>query len=302
VIRNLTAFYNARGKASEETGNLYDRWITALALQWADDVRPPDGARDENIWRAKRLQTGLASWATLRHATVLVNERTAAECGEGGFEEIVVRPPRGYVEPDPATFGAIAGLLEAAVKHVSQDVLKVPDITNEYDTKRSESLRQGITRRLQETAKKARQFQAMAEKELRGEALTSEEYEEILYVGRVAEHNFLVFKSLGNENYALSTPDPIPKIADVSGGGKYDMPFLMAAVGKPTEWDHVVPFFGRHQLVKGAVYSYYEFASKRLLNDKEWLGMVKSQPRPTWVQPYFTSEEPKEAPWPRGSR
>ena len=62
-------------------------------------------------WAAKRLQTGLASWATLRHASVLVNDRTAAECGEAGFEPIIMTPPRGYVEPDPKSFEAIARVL-----------------------------------------------------------------------------------------------------------------------------------------------------------------------------------------------
>jgi hypothetical protein len=63
--------------------NLYDEWLDALAVQWADEAEFPE-VKDGTLWRAKRLQTGLASWATLRHATVLVNERSAAECGEGG--------------------------------------------------------------------------------------------------------------------------------------------------------------------------------------------------------------------------
>ncbi len=91
--------------------DLYDAWINALAMQWANDATFPGNAQDA-LWSTKRIQTGLASWATLRHATVLVNERTTAECGEGGFEAIVLRPPRGYVEPDPKTFEAIALLFD----------------------------------------------------------------------------------------------------------------------------------------------------------------------------------------------
>jgi hypothetical protein len=293
AIRNLTKLFDSKGKAAQKSENLYDRWITALALQWADDVRPPDGARDEKIWRAKRLQTGLASWATLRHATVLVNERTGAEAGEGGadFELIIMRPPRGYVEPDPRTFGAIADLFETAAKHIGTDMFKERN-TKDGQNDGSESERQGIIRRLTETIAKARLFQSMAEKEIRGEILTDDEYEEIRHVGRVAEHHFKIFKSLANTEYALSEPDPMPKIADVAGDPAIS-PYLMAAVGKPTEWVHVVPFFGRHQLVKGSVYSYYEFESQRLLNDNEWREMVKSQPRPQWVQPFFVNEEPK---------
>ena len=59
----------------------------------------------------------------------------------------------------------------------------------------------------------------------------------------------------------------MPKIADVAGGGPYRIPFLMAAVGRPMEWDHIVPYFGRRQVTKGAVYSYYEFVSEQLMDD-----------------------------------
>lgn len=250
------------------------------------------------LWKTKRLQTGLASWATLRHATVLVNERTGAECGEGGFEEIVLQPPRGYVEPDPKTFGAVADLFGRLAQSIesSEDFRQgaIPD----EDDRNSESLRQGILRRLKETASKARLFQSMAEKELRGEELTPQEYEEILYVGRLAEHHFLVFKSLANKDLGLSTPDPMPKIVDVAGGRI--VPLLEAGVGRPMEWDQIVPFYGRREIVKGSVYSYYEFTSRTLLNDSEWLQKLNSQPRPDWVKPYTSSKElscPAKAPF-----
>ena len=38
---------------------------------------------EDSLWKAKRLQTGLASWATLRHATVLVNEQIRRRGGRG---------------------------------------------------------------------------------------------------------------------------------------------------------------------------------------------------------------------------
>ena len=280
------------------TTNLYDAWMNALAIQWTDDVSFPGVGSSSMLWKTKRLQTGLASWATLRHATVLVNERTGAECGEGGFEEIVLQPPRGYVEPDPKTFGAVADLFGRLAQSIesSEDFRQgaIPD----EDDRNSESLRQGILRRLKETASKARLFQSMAEKELRGEELTPQEYEEILYVGRLAEHHFLVFKSLANKDLGLSTPDPMPKIVDVAGGRI--VPLLEAGVGRPMEWDQIVPFYGRREIVKGSVYSYYEFTSRTLLNDSEWLQKLNSQPRPDWVKPYTSSKElscPAKAPF-----
>jgi hypothetical protein len=38
--------------------------------------------------------------------------------------------------------------------------------------------------------------------------LSNAEYEEILYIGRIAEHHLLIFKSLASQEHALSNPSP----------------------------------------------------------------------------------------------
>jgi Protein of unknown function (DUF3160) len=256
---------------------LYESWLRLLALQWSDAKDTPAPTFSSTLWGTKRLQTGLASWATLRHATTLVNERIAAQCGEGGFEAIVLRPPRGYVEPDAAFFAAAARLfeqMEAAVRGLGNIDVQDKDHIAE-DTPPPD----GVARRLQLTAQQARLFETIARKELRGEALSEAEYEAILLVARVAEHHLLVFKSLSNKDLALSNPDPMMKIADVAGDG----PLLMAAVGRPLQWDQIVPYFGRRAIVKGSVYSYYEFTAPGALDDSAWRARVDAQPRPAWV-------------------
>jgi hypothetical protein len=293
-----------KSEAEQGTGDLslYHQWINALGKQWAEDVVDTAGKQDQ-IWRAKRLQTGLASWTTLRHTTVLVNERTAAECGEGGFEEILLRPPRGAVEPDPAAFEAIAGLFDAADKLVGNQIGS-PQSLIPSDSSMRETLRTGIKKRLSEVAQKARLFQKIADKEVRGIPLTNEDYEEILYVGRVAEHNFLVFKSLANKDLALSNPDPVSKIVDISGGTNDVKQYLLSAVGRPMEWDWIVPFYGRREIVKGSIYSYYEFLWPKPMTDQEWRTMlapdasknksmdVTNRPafngRPSWVSRFVS--------------
>lgn len=288
VIENLKQNFTVSSKKADFKENLYNQWMDAMAVQWADFVHSTNGMKGNDLWQTKRLQTGLATWATLRHATVLVNERTAAECGEGGFEEILMRAPRGYVEPDPYTFEAIADLFDSAVKYVSKNIAGKSDIKEDYSSEKR-SLYDGIVARLKETAQEARKFKSMAEKERKGESLTNEENEKILYVSRVGEHLFLVFNSLSNKDYALSTPDPMAKIADVAGDGTLS-PYLMSAVGNPMEWDYVVPFYGRHQIVKGSVYSYYEFKSRQLLNDKEWREKVTKQEYLPWIKPFITNQ------------
>jgi hypothetical protein len=304
----LDALQQRRPTNAPQT-NLYGAWIDALAVQWADDAVFPGNAPDP-LWNAKRLQTGLASWATLRHATVLVNERTAAECGEGGFEAIVLRPPRGYVEPDPKTFNAIASLFDQMQQAVAQSSSLSGNLpTDNPDAAKAQPLRDGIIRRLQATAAKARLFASIAQKEISNQPLSDADYDAILHVGAVAEHDFLVYNSLANPDLALSTPDPMMKISDVAGGGQ--VPYLEAAVGRPLEWDQVVPYFGRREIVKGSVYSYYEFPSATPLTDLAWAGnspnpdaapasastpakpvpgKVDVQPRPAWLSPFISTE------------
>jgi len=288
VIGNLKKNFKTNSTALNLKENLYNQWINAIAVQWADSVHSPNGKKDTEIWQIKRLQTGLATWATLRHASVLVNERTAAECGEGGFEEILMRAPRGYVEPDPSTFAAIADLFDSAIKYVSRTIADKADIQESYSSEQR-SLYEGITIRLKEAAQEARAFQAMAEKERKGESLNNEENEKILYVARTGEHLFLVFNSLSNKDYALSNPDPMAKITDIAGDGVIS-PYLMSAVGNAMEWNHVVPFYGRHEIVKGSIYSYYEFQSNQLLNDQEWREKALKQEFLPWIKPYITDQ------------
>jgi hypothetical protein len=287
--------------------DLYDAWLNALAVQWADDAAFP-GTSQDALWSAKKTQTGLASWATLRHATVLVNERISAECGEGGFEALVMRPPRGYVEPDPKTFEAIASLFDQMEQVVAKSANFTGNLPRDPESdEATQPLRDGIIRRLQATATKTRLFEAMAQKELQNQPLSDSDYEEILWVGGEAEHDFLVYNSLASADLALSTPNPLMKIADVAGGG--GTPYLEAAVGRPLEWDQVVPYFGRREIVKGSVYSYYEFPSPTPLTDLAWAGKpanpdadptnpspadkaipgkVDAQPLPAWVSSFIS--------------
>ncbi len=273
-------FKDSQGNAE----NIYDRWLDAMATQWMDTVHSRSQDKDRNIWQVKRLQTGLATWATLRHATILVNERSAAESGEAGFETLFVRQPRGSVEPDPYTFAAIAGLFDHTTQYVSGMR------SGKRETPEQKSLYDGIIKRLGEAASEIRTFQQMAEKESKGITLTGEEHQKIRSIANIAEHLFLIFSSLGNEEYAISDPDPMPKIADVAGD-RDSNDYLMVAVGNTMEWNHIVPFYGRRQIVKGAIYSYYEFVSDKFLNDEEWREQVTKQDFLPWIKPYITSKQ-----------
>jgi hypothetical protein len=303
VLENLQKQYGGIKNASP---TLYEQWMDALAVQWADNPQVPAGVEGLGLYNAKRLQTGLASWATLRHATVLVNERTSAECGEGGFEPLILEFPKGFVESDPKTLEAIAQLFDNLSKYLSSVSLEEQKniaesngagesmLVDNHDksgkTTGVKSLKDSILQHLAETAGKIRYFKSMAEKQLKGQELTAQEYEDIFYIGRVAEYNFLIFKSLAKDDLAISNPDEIAKIADVAGETGN---LLYAAVGNPLEWDFIYPVGGKRKMIgKGPVYSFYEFTDSKVLNDKDWREMVanKSPTLPKWIMPYMSNQ------------
>jgi hypothetical protein len=277
----LKAQYAQQRHEPQMEKNLYNAWLEALGTQWSASPRLPGESKDSPVWRAKMLQTGLASWATLRHTTLLVNDTSGAEGGEGGdgFESILQKPPRGYVEPSPEVWQAIAHLYDLTLAVYDQS-------SQHWQGKDAAALKKGYREKLVLARDHARSFARMASAERAGKPLSSADYVEILNTGAVVDHLFSEFKSVvprAHNDYGLANPEPMSKIADVqnSQGNR-----LYAAVGLPQEWDQVVPYYGRHELVKGAVYSFNEFVDGKVLSDEDWRKQELTTPRPAWISPY----------------
>ena len=94
-----------------------------------------------------------------------------------------------------------------------------------------------------------------------------------------------MYLSLARDDNGLMQPDPIGKIAEISGDASTG--YTEAAVGNVLEWDQIIPDFGHHDIVKGGIYSYYEFAAPAPMTDSEWRGKIDSTPPPAWVGPYL---------------
>ncbi len=82
-------------------GTLYDRWLFALRTLSAPTVGPeyPEAMRTR-AWAMKTVNTQLASWTQLRHASVLAVKQSATQ-------PVLCRYPEGFVEPRPAFFEAM---------------------------------------------------------------------------------------------------------------------------------------------------------------------------------------------------
>jgi hypothetical protein len=158
----------------------------------------------------------------------------------------------------------------------------------------------------------ARAFQAMAEKELRGEPLTEEEYETIRFYGGELEHLTMASADTPEEEEGVGgqvMPEEQPQaavIADVAtdpdpnGDGAADPVVLEVAVGRIDHLHAVVPLVEEDgsitlQVAEGGVFAYYEFPwpAEDRLTDEQWREMLdndEAPARPEWIDSFFTTE------------
>lgn len=277
-------------KVEEWTETLYNTWLyTFFPLLEVPRENYP-AFMQSAAWLDKQLNTSLGSWTELKHDTILYAKQAYAELG-GGPPPPPPLPPKGYVEPVPEFYARLKALTELTRSGLeSRGLLAESDADN-----------------LARLADLAGALQQMAEKQLRGEALTDEEYERIRYYGGELEH--LTMAAADTED----TEDPnAPKfldeepqaavIADVATdpGAEGGPKVLEEGVGRINPIYVVVPIVDADgstylQVAKGGVFSQYEFAwpaSDRLTNEK-WRQMLdegQAPPLAEWMGSFFTQQ------------
>jgi hypothetical protein len=238
------------------------------------------------VWLDKQLNTVLGSWAELKHDTILYAKQVYSELGGPPPPPDPV-PPRGYVEPVPQFYARLAALTAMTREGLEDRGLL------------SESNRDSL-QRLEDLA---RSLQEMAEKELRGEPLTEEEYHAISFYG--GELELLTMAAAGTdlgaiERYGYMGEEPqAAVIADVATAPTPRL-VLEEAVGRINEIHVVVPLIEEDgtitlQVAKGGVFAYYEFPwpMEDRLTDERWRQMLdegSAPPLPEWTGSFFTSE------------
>jgi len=252
------------------TRNVYCGWLNALRALF---VPVPEGYPSfmrTQAWEDKSTNTALASWAELRHDTILYAKATTAECGDEPPPEL-----RGYVEPNVVLYDR---LLRSTAR--TYEVLRAHDLLTDAVVERFTLAEDLLTFLL-----------TVSEKELRNEPLTPQEYEKIRYLGSDIE--WLTLMSVGVEVdswSAMSESDQdMAVVADVHSG--YGLA-LEEAVGRANEILVIVPIDGKLTLTRGACLSYYEFkepATNRL-TDQQWrerLSAGQAPPPPKWTSSFL---------------
>jgi hypothetical protein len=257
--------------------NLYYNWLYNLkSLFDVKEVGNLPFFMTTNAWSVKSLNTAMASWSELRHNTILYAKQSeAVECGGDGGTPLNIwlpEPPKGYVEPNIEFYNRMISLLQTTTSGlVARGIIDAPfeHISSEFI-----SMLQFLKN--------------ISEKQLKKQKITLEEYEQIQKFGSLLEH---LTRQLLLDDYIYSWDDVngpdknIPVIADVHRGQEK---VLEVGVGKAHSIYVVVEIEGKLKLVRGAIFSYYEFpwnASDRL-TDEKWQDMLNkglAPKQPNWI-------------------
>ncbi|MFP4249525.1 MAG: DUF3160 domain-containing protein [Armatimonadota bacterium] len=254
--------------------NMYWGWLYSLRplLQPVDAGYPTFMHSTE--WLDKELNTSLASWAELRHDTILYAKQSGAEMGAGPMGE-----PKGYVEPYPEVFARLAWLAWHSREVLSENELLPERLDAPY-------------RKFEEMLLFLKEI---AEKQLTGVERTADEYDRIQYFGGELERLTLDVTEGGEgaTNWFGIENETDRNMAAVADVHSFFDQVLQVAVGPAYRIYVVVPHpDGDLQIAKGGCFSYWEFhwpASDRL-TDEKWqamLGSGEAPPRPEWTESFI---------------
>ena len=245
--------------------NLYWSWLYALRPLLEEFGEGYPTFMQTQAWRDKELTTALASWAELRHDTILYAKQSYTHSMVSA-DEPMERAAIGYIEPVPEFYGRLL-----ALTRMTTNGLEEMNVLDRSARNRLDSLER-ILERLVE----------LSVKELRNEELTQ------------GDHDFI--RDFGEElNDVLAEVDDKAKkttvVADVHTEQNTKQ-VLEEGVGyvKLMVVAYKVPD-GRILIGAGPVMSYYEFKQPMSdrLSDERWREILESNPPepPEWI-PNFT--------------
>ncbi len=263
-------------KLRQEFGDLPpEQWTENLYWSWLHTLRPLLEAKGEgypafmqnDVWTEKALHSALGSWAELRHDTILYAKQSYTLRATAIMPEPEPQHPKGYVEPEPELFARLAALARQMRVGLDQRGL----LGDEYRVK------------LQRAEDLLIALKTMAEKELRGEPLSEEEYGSLEEIGDTLEA-LTTFSAEVQGAITSETDERMAIVADVHtdvNSGRV----LEEAVGDAFQIYVIAPVEGNPTLTTGGVFSYYEFAQPldNRLTDEAWQALRPKPDQPVWT-------------------
>lgn len=248
----------------------YVRWLRVLEAALKKSASKQAFYRSSS-WQWKKLATVSASWAELKHDTVLYAKQSGAEMGGGGewypgeFEPPL---PRGYVEPEPQVFKGMIAALDRLSFFLETFALETVD-DDEY------------TQKIAAFRALCVMAHRVAEKEVCDEALSAADYADIKSLARAFTSQLLL---PGGIDVAYDDLEKLrmPLVTDVATDFM-DERVLHVGTGVPRAiYVFVNDRAGGPRIAKGWTFSYYEFVrplSKGRMTDAEWRKLVYDETR-----------------------
>jgi hypothetical protein len=246
--------------------NLYWAWLYALKPLLNEFGKGYPTFMQTEAWQDKELNTALASWAELRHDTILYAKQS--------YTPMVTSappPPKpliGYIEPVPEFYARMIELTSMTRAGLSQ----LGALSNE-ENERLLRLETVLDMSLD-----------IAINELEGKALTDDDYDFIRDFGNSLENIIVGVEAEGKETTIVAdvhtdTNEPAEVLEE--GVGYVDL--ILVAYKVPD---------GRIIVGAGPTLSYYEFKQPidNRLTDEAWKEMLESgqkPPRPAWTSSFF---------------
>lgn len=263
----------SRISSAEWQTNMYWGWLFVLkSFLTPADTTMPMFMRTQ-AWLDKSLNTALASWAELRHDTLLYVKQFSAEGGEGGLGwEPIIPKPKGYVEPNLLFYERLSSLMQISL----------------MELKKQEMLDSDAAKKAGKYLEIVKRLGVISRKELNQEIVTDDDYQFMRQYGAEMEYLTAFFK--GGTVPFYENEGQVALIADVGSDGQIQMTFLHEAVGKVRSMLVEVEIENKKQLNQGGVFTYYEFpVPGKRLNDREWREMLRNKqapPLPVWTDSY----------------
>ncbi len=262
-LNDLIAIFEALTE-QDWNKNLYWSWLYTLKSLLGSYGQGYPAFMQGAAWKHKELNTALASWAELRHDTILYAKQSYTPVCVGFPPE----PDRGCVEPVPEFYSRLLSLTR--MTRTGLEDMGVLDATQKG--------------RLEELERILSRLMGISIAELEGRELSQEDCE---YIKDFGDALIPLVEGLSDEKGAKTT-----LIADVHtdcNTGKV----LEEGVGyvKFMAVAYTIPD-GRTVLGVGPVLSYYEFKwpMDDRLTDENWTAMLENgenPPEPTWVRSFL---------------
>lgn len=243
--------------------NLYWSWLYTLKALVAEYGEGYPTFMQTQAWQDKELNTALASWTELRHDTILYAKQSYTMVGSVPPQP---KPVVGYVEPVPEFYARVLALTKMTNKGLTE-----MDVLDQTSKERLQGFENILSRLL-----------TIAEKELKNEELTEEDYEFIRNFGERLAPTVAGVKSRGKETTMVADVHTDANSGKVLEEGVGYADLILVAYKIPD---------GRIIMGAGPVLSHYEFKwpMQNRLTDEEWKDLLESEPpeRAEWVESFF---------------